>query len=320
MAVYLDALRQCVFIPAPTFTEKELPDQSGRVFIVTGGYAGVGKELSKMLYLRNGTVYIAGRTPDKAAKAMDEIKAAAPTSQGRLEFLQLDLADLATIKASAQDFVQRERRLDVLTNNAGVMVPPVGSKSVQGHELQMGTNCLGPWLFAHFLTPLLKQTAASSPPGSVRVTWAGSLGTMASPTGGVAFDSSGNVSVHNVKFRDYAQSKAGNVLLAQQWQALYGDASGVVSNAWNPGNLQSELQRHSPAWQTFIAKYIVFPSKFGGYTELFAGWAPEPAKPENRNKYIGPWGRFVMLRPDIGRNGEGEKFWQWCEKQCQPFM
>ena len=139
-----------------------------------GGYAGCGKELSKILYGKNGTVYVAGRSKEKADAAIEEINKAHPSSDGKLEFLKVDLADLASVKASADDFLNREQRLDVLTNNAGVMIPPVGSKAAQGHELQMGTNVLGPFLFTQLLTPLLQKTAASSPPGSVRVTWAAS--------------------------------------------------------------------------------------------------------------------------------------------------
>lgn len=71
------------------------------------------------------------------------------------------------------------------------MIPPDGSKAAQGHELQMGTNCVGPYLLTKLLTPLLVKTAASSPPGSVRVTWAGSLATVGSPKNGVIMEENG---------------------------------------------------------------------------------------------------------------------------------
>lgn len=178
---------------------------------------------------------MAGRSQEKGDRAIEDIKKAHPISDGRLEFLKVDLADLASIKASADDFLKREQRLDVLTNNAGVMTPPVGSKSTQGHELQMGTNCLGPFLFTQCLTPILEKTATSSPPGSVRVTWAASLATAFSPKQGVAFDEkTGSVKVHNNPGADYAQTKAANALLAQEYQAHHKD-DGIVSNSWNPG-------------------------------------------------------------------------------------
>jgi retinol dehydrogenase-12 len=93
-----------------------------------------------MLYAKDAKVYIAARSEAKAQKTIDEIKALHPASAGELVFLKLDLSDLTTIKASAKEFLAKESRLDVLWNNAGVMVPPQGSKTVQGSELQVGTN------------------------------------------------------------------------------------------------------------------------------------------------------------------------------------
>ncbi|KAK3671585.1 short-chain alcohol dehydrogenase [Recurvomyces mirabilis] len=320
MSYYYDAFRQCFFLPAPTFTEKELPDQTGRVLIVTGGYAGVGKELCKMLYQKNGTVYLAGRSEDKAKAAISEIKQSITSSDGRLEFLKVDLADLPSIKGSVQEFMRREQRLDVLTNNAGVMAPPVGTKSAQNYEVQMGTNCLGPFLLTKLLTPLLEKTASTSAPGSVRVTWAASLATAAAPKGGVQFDASGGPRVHNDRFADYAQTKASNCLLASEYQSRYGGKGRIVSNSWNPGNLMSELQRHQQGFEAWFTKLLCYPPHFGGYTELFAGWSEEAGKPEHRGKYVGPWGRFVMLRSDIEANKEGaKKFWEWCEQETKPY-
>lgn len=71
------------------------------------------------------------------------------------------------------------------------MIPPDGSKAAQGHELQIATNCLGPYLFTKLLTPLIQKTAASSPAGSVRVTWAASLATVGSPKNGVTMEANG---------------------------------------------------------------------------------------------------------------------------------
>lgn len=296
MSLYLDAFRQCFGIPSPSLTEDNLPDQRGRVFIVTGGYAGVGTQLSRILYGRNGTVYVAGRSQEKAEKAIEEIKEAHPSSDGRIEFLKVDLADLSTIKASADDFLKREQRLDVLTNNAGVMTPPAGSKAAQGYELQMGTNCLGPFLFTQLLTPLLEKTAASSSPGSVRVTWAASMATMFSPKNGVAWDeNTGGPKAHDNPGVNYAQTKAANVLLAREYQAQHGE-HGIVSNSWNPGNLESELQRHQPWIARLILKVMLYAPIYGAYTELFAGWSDEAGRDDKKGAYIGPWGRFVALR------------------------
>lgn len=290
-------------------------------FIVTGGYAGCGKELSKILYSKNGTVYVAGRSKDKADAAIEDIKKAIPSSDGRLEFLQLDLADLPTINGSVEDFFNREQRLDVLTNNAGIMTPPTGTKSAQGYEVQIGTNCLGAYLFTELLTPLLKKTAASSSKGSVRVTWAASLATLGAPKDGVAFDDKTNApKVHNIPGLDYSQSKAGNVLLAQEYQKRHA-ADGIVSNAWNPGNLDSELMRHHVnIMRMFFRWILLYPAVYGGYTELWAGWAEDAGKLSEKATYVGPWGRVVKLRADLEGSVNQTRFWEWCEKETKAYV
>ena len=78
---------------------------------------------------------------------------------GAIEWLQLDLGDPRKVKESAEKFAEKETRLDVLFNNAGVMAPPQGSKSAQGYELHVGTNNVGPHLLTRLLTPMLVATA-----------------------------------------------------------------------------------------------------------------------------------------------------------------
>lgn len=202
------------------------------------------------------------------------------------------------------------------------MTPPVGSVTAQNHELQIGTNVLGPWLFTELLTPILRKTATSSPPGSVRVTWAASLATSMAPANGVAWSDSTKTTpkLHGVRQTDYAQSKAANVLLAREYAKRHGKDAGIVSNAWNPGNLASELSRHSTMVERFIISMLVYPPVYGAYTELYAGWSEEAGKPEGEGKYVVPWGRFGVLRPDVEQSQEGPKLWEWCERESKPFM
>lgn len=200
------------------------------------------------------------------------------------------------------------------------MIPAAGSLTAQSHELQLGTNVLGPWFFTQCLTPLLQRTASNSPPGSVRVTWAASLATMFSPTNGLTWDPATSAPKHyGDRSTDYAQSKAANALLAKGFQARYGK-DGIMSNAWNPGNLWSELQRHAKPMEKALVKLICYDMKFGAYTELFAGWSEEAGRKENSGKYVVPWGRFGILRPDVDASPEATKLWEWCEKESKPFM
>ncbi|CAI6088212.1 unnamed protein product [Clonostachys chloroleuca] len=155
--------------PKPAFTERNIPDQYGRVFIVTGGSSGCGYEIAKAVFNLNGHVHIAERSADKAQAAIDKTKAepfasnhSVTSGKGIIEFLQLDLDDLASIKASAATFLSRESRLDVIWHNAGIGGGAQGSTTVQGFETHLRVNALGPFLFQHFLTPLCLETAARS--------------------------------------------------------------------------------------------------------------------------------------------------------------
>jgi len=322
-------LKQSFFLPSPVLTEKNLPSQAGRVFIITGGYAGCGFELAKTLYQSNGTVYVAGRSRTKADSAMQRLRSENPRSKGRIAFLEVDLADLSTIKPAVDTFLAKEQRLDVLTNNAGVMMPPPGSLSAQKHELQIATNCLGPYLFAKLLTPLLIHTASlpETVPGSVRVTWAASTAIDGfSPPGGMTFDSDDGYLPHpkNNQNSNYGASKAGNYFLASQF-ALRHPESGVISNAWNPGNLNTELQRHASFLMRLIGKLLMHDSKYGGYTELWAGWSEQAGHKERNGAYVWPWGRFGGVREDVqaeidkGVDGKAGAFWEWCEKETKKY-
>lgn len=111
-------MNQSFRLPAPTITKENTPNQKGRVHVVTGGYTGVGFELCKILYAQNATLFVAGRSEEKGTKAIEELKKI--KSEGSVEFLKLDLADLTTIKASVAKLSSRTDRIDVLTNNAGV--------------------------------------------------------------------------------------------------------------------------------------------------------------------------------------------------------
>lgn len=288
----------------------------------------IGHELVRILYSKNATVYSAGRNRDNALESIESIEGAYPNWNGRLHFLSLDLSDFSTVKESARDFLDKETRLDVLINNAGIMVPPKGSRDEQGHELQMGTNCLGPFLFTSFLTPILKETAVSSPPGTVRITWAASSAIEFSPKCGVEFNPDGAVKIHSDPQKDYCQSKAGNIFLAFETARRYGD-DGIISVAWNPGNLQSGLYRHVGQFSKWIMdKTWLHPPVFGAYTILYAGWSDDITV-ESSVAYIIPWGRFGKLRADIktgrlgaeedGGSGVAGQFWEWCVRSTKSY-
>jgi len=220
-----------------------------------------------------------------------------------------------------------ESSLHVLVHNAGVMIPPSGSVTTQGYELQMGTNCLGPFLLTQCLLPVLTKTASNSPPGSVRVLWAASSAVdVLSPKGGLAIhnSSTGEPKSKQSQGANYGQSKVGNLFLAHEFACRYPvKESNMIANSWNPGNLKTELQRHVPAVGRMVLGSMLFHPRFGAYTELWAGWSEEAGKAENNGRFIWPWGRFGGFRKDIQdslENGTSKKFWEWCESITKPFL
>jgi NAD(P)-dependent dehydrogenase (short-subunit alcohol dehydrogenase family) len=213
----------------PVLTEKNLSSQAGKVcslycmvsgrntdatrevFIVTGASGGIGLELTKILYQHDARVYLAARSESKTTEAIKRIEQAHPSSRGKLVFLRLELDDLSTIKRSAEEFLTKESRLDVLWLNAGVMIPPQGSKTKQGHELQLGVNNLGHFLFVTVLQNVLESTARIAPKASVRVIWVSSSTADSAPKPALDFE---NMDYHRDEgpWTKYGRSKAGNVI------------------------------------------------------------------------------------------------------------
>lgn len=131
--------------------------------------------------------------------------------------------------------------------------------NLQGYELQMGTNCLGPFLLTRLLLPLLTKTAAISAPNSVRVTWAASVALDGAPEHGIEWnDKKKAPATHKSQSVNYAQSKVGNLFLAAEFARRHGRETGVVSAAYNPGNLRTELMRHANPIAAFVFVSVPF--------------------------------------------------------------
>lgn len=186
-------------------------------------------EVARLLYSKNAKVYVACRNEVKAKEAMDTIKGQAKDSRGSLEFLELHLDDLTQVSKAAKAFLSKESRLDVLFNNAGVMHPPDGSKSVQGYELQLAVHNLGHGLLADLLTSLLTQTATVAPKDSVRVVWASSLyAEMSAPRGGFDPNNMDYTNPSRDKYYKYSVSKAGIFYQGAEYARRH-KADGIVS-------------------------------------------------------------------------------------------
>ncbi len=136
------------------WTANDIPRQDGRVFVVTGANSGLGFSTSRELARHGATVLMAVRNEEKGRRALDDIRAAVPAVDVQLRML--DLADLDSVR----EFAASVPTVDVLVNNAGVMMPP-RSLTKQGFESQFGANHLGHFALTGLLLPALRRGGAS---------------------------------------------------------------------------------------------------------------------------------------------------------------
>lgn len=146
----------------PSFSGNDIPDLSNQVIIVTGGNAGLGLETVKQLSSHNAArIYLAARSQEKAEQAIKELQATGQKGMS-IVFLKLDLASLDSVKEAASSFLRCETRLDILINNAGIMMTPEGLTK-DGYEIQFGTNVVGPALLTQLVLPVMRETAKTNP-------------------------------------------------------------------------------------------------------------------------------------------------------------
>ncbi|KAG1777944.1 hypothetical protein EV702DRAFT_1098748 [Suillus placidus] len=298
------------FPPSTQFHASDVPDMSGKVVLVTGANSGIGKETARVLLTKNAKVYVACRDKAKGEDAIRDLK----ESTGReASFLQLNLANLESVKASGEEFLRREPVLHVLFNNAGVMTPPLEMVTDDGYDLQFGTNVLGHFYFTKLVMPALLAGAAQSPDGTARIVntasnahWFGSLDY------NTFKDSPARKKKSPMSL--YAQSKMGNILFAAELARRYGN-QGIVSTALNPGGIKTELGRYYDSFAKMISNMIFHDVSFGALTQLYAGTTAEGA---NLNgKYLVPWARIGNTHADAQDPQQASELWNWLEEQVK---
>lgn len=221
-----------------TWTTQDIPDQTGRHAIVTGGNSGIGFETAKALTRAGARVIVAARDADKGQEAIQRINAAVPTAQ--VEAAALDLASLASITAFAEQLRERGQPIDLLINNAGVMAIPERRLTRDGFEVHMGTNHLGHFALTGQLLPLLLQSSA---PRVVTVS------AVIARWDSTRLDIADLQSERNyTPMGAYARSKLANLLFMVELDRRARHLS-LTSVAVHPGTSFTNLQRHSgPSW------------------------------------------------------------------------
>ncbi|MCT0226592.1 SDR family NAD(P)-dependent oxidoreductase [Synechococcus sp. CS-1331] len=296
------------------WTAADIPDQSGRLALITGASSGLGLETARALVRRGATVVLGCRSRQRSEQARTSLLADA--AGGAINLLDLDLADLASVRTAARELADRYGRLDLLINNAGVMGLP-RSLTSDGFEMQFGVNHLGHFALTMALLPLLRARPASR---VVTVT------SGAQYFGRIAFDDPQGERRYD-RWAAYGQSKLANVMFALELQQhLLAAGADVLSLAAHPGIARTNLQPASVAasgsWFEPLAYRVMGPlmqsSAMGALPQLFAATAPA-ARPGG---HYGPdqlggmrgYPKEVPVAPAATDGQQRLKLWQLSEQ------
>ena len=227
------------------YRESNVPDQTGKTFVVTGANTGIGYEAARVLAGRGGRVLLGCRSEDRANEALSKIRQLAPDAN--VAWLPLDLASLESTRKAA-DIALQESQIDGLINNAGVMIPPRTSTE-DGFELQFGVNHLGHFAFTGHLIDKLRDR-----PGARIV----NVSSLAHRTGRIIYDDLHAEKSYN-RMERYQMSKFANILFTYELQRkLEASNSSAISLACHPGGSATELGRYFPK----VAALALMPMQF----------------------------------------------------------
>lgn len=277
------------------WTTSEIPDQSGRVAVVTGANSGLGFEASRELARKGATVVMAVRNMAKGQGALERIASEIPAA--RLELRQLDLGSLGSVRSFATGVLDEHESVDILLNNAGVMATPAGA-TADGFETQVGTNHLGHFVLTGWLMPALDRAPAA------RVV---TLTSIARTQGHPLTEDMLRAGDDYSAWRAYGDSKLANyqfgIELARRLEATGSSVSSLVAHpGFSNTNLQVASVENAGAgirgslWKV-MAPYVAMSQAQGALPELRAATDPDAQNGE----FYGPrWNlRGAPVKLDI---------------------
>uniref|UniRef100_UPI0025E73A15 SDR family oxidoreductase n=1 Tax=uncultured Brevundimonas sp. TaxID=213418 RepID=UPI0025E73A15 len=276
------------------WTTNDIPDLSGRLAIVTGATGGLGLETALVLAGKGAEVVLAARNPDKGAEAERVIRCRHPNATVRFDLL--DLASLAFVQAFAERHLATGRPIDILIDNAGVMALPKRQTTVDGFEMQFGTNYLSHFALVGRLLPLL--TAAHSNRGGARVV---QLSSVAHRSGHIRLDDL-NYQTHYSPWPVYQQSKLAMLMFALELQhRSEAHGWGLTSVAAHPGFARTDLIANGHAGKPglfargarLLESVLSHSAADGALPILMAATLPDPMP----GGYYGPTGFQEMKGP-----------------------
>ncbi|MCP4434290.1 MAG: SDR family NAD(P)-dependent oxidoreductase [Actinomycetia bacterium] len=264
---------------AAHWTSADIPDQEGRVAVVTGANTGLGLETARELAAHGATVVLAVRNLDKGKLAADDIGSGAPSAT--VELLQLDLASLDSVRSATEELGERHSRIDLLINNAGVMYTP-RQATAEGFEMQFGTNHLGHFAWTGLLIDRLIGVKGS------RVVTVSSVGHRILSK--IDFDDLNAARRYN-RVSAYGRSKLSNLLFTYELQRRLAAADAdTVALAAHPGGSATELGRHMPGGKLLepLTNAVAQSAAMGALPTLRAATDPDAGG----GQYYGPNGPF----------------------------
>lgn len=305
------------FKSEPTFVEKDVPDLSGKVYLVTGASSGIGFEVARMLIAKGAFVWLTGRTKERMDKSAASLREQYPN--GKFDYFLLDYCDLTTIKPAMEALVQKLDRLDGIVHNAGLGTT---GTTVQGHEIRLGANAIAPHLVQKFLDDIIIKTAETAPANSVRIVWVSSTSLFGAPkNGGIHWQDINNPPNGMGKMGIYGQSKVVNAYQAVMWPRKVKNSEKVVSVSVHPGPTRSDFDRHIEGGGRLL-NTIGRPVAHAACAEVWPLVHPSVTTKDNGSFYI-PYGSKIRLRSDIVAGFEGpngDKVWNWLDEQVKSFM
>lgn len=232
------------------WTTENIPDMTGKVIIVTGGNSGIGFEAAKEFARKGATTILACRNTEKAKKAITKIQKKIPDAP--VDFIQLDLMSLDSIQKFTKEFKEKYERLDLLINNAGIMMVPYRS-TVDGFESQIGTNHLGHFALTGLLYDLIAKTRGS------RVVNVSSNGHKFGDTDFSKFTYDKGKSKEYSRNSAYGRSKLANILFTYELDRRFKKANiDAISVAAHPGVANTNLANHMAGWFSPLLKLMSF--------------------------------------------------------------
>lgn len=274
-----------------TWNAQKIPNQSGRVAIVTGANSGIGLVAARVLANRGARVILACRSEERANEALASIRKTDPNAL--VEYRHLDLSSLDSVRAFADEILENEERIDLLINNAGVMMPPKRAETADGFELQFGVNHLGHQALTALLLNKLNATVGS------RIV---SVASQAHRGGKIDFEDLQWQQRGYRKLTSYGQSKLANLLFAFELdRRLRASGSRTMSVAAHPGVTATQLQRHSLSSRLFNPIVAMKPAQ-GALPTLRAATDPGVKGGE----YFGPSG-ILELRGNPVKVGSSKR-------------